>query len=252
MQNLYWSAAPGSRLRRMKGYGDFCPVSTAAALVAERWTLLVVRELLMGSRHFNQLRRGLPRMSPTLLSRRLTFLQEQGVVVREEGEDGSGWVYGLTEAGRELFPLVEAMGHWGKRWVATSLKRIDIDVRLMMWSMHREFNLAGLPAPRVVLKIDLVDGGRGNSHFWLILERNGGLPELCVQDPGHELDAILTIDVVTLAKVYSGDIAFEQARIGGRLRVQGPAALTRSMPNWFARSLFAGTARNVHAQTVAA
>lgn len=234
----------------MKGYGEFCPVATAAALLAERWTLLVVREMLMGSRHFNQLRRGLPRMSPTLLSKRLALLQEQGVVVREESGDGSGWVYGLTEAGRELFPLIESMGHWGKRWVATRLRRTDIDVRLMMWGMHREFNLAALPAPRVVLRIDLVDGGRGCSHFWLILDRDGGLPDLCLQDPGHEIDAILATDVVTLAQVYSGDIAFEQARLSGRLRVQGPAALVRSMPKWFARSLFAGTQRRVHAETV--
>ncbi len=234
----------------MKGYGEFCPVATAAALLAERWTLLVVRELLMGSRHFNQLRRGLPRMSPTLLSGRLALLQDQGVVAREACGD-AGWTYALTQAGRELLPLIETMGHWGKRWVATSLRRTDIDVRLMMWGMHREFDLAALPAPRVVLKIELADGGRGSSEFWLILDRSGGLPELCVQDPGHELDAIVTTDVVTLAQVYSGDLTFGQARTSGHLRVQGSATLVRSMPKWFARSLFAGTARQVGAEVVA-
>lgn len=226
----------------MKGYGQFCPVAMAAALLAERWTLLVVRELLMGSRHFNELRRGLPLMSPTLLSKRLQSLQAQGVVTREAGADG-GWLYGLTDAGRELFPLVEAMGHWGKRWIATGMSRKDIDVRLLMWAMHREFNLVALPLPRVVLKIDLVDGGRGYPHFWLILEREASRADLCLQDPGHELDAVLTTDVVTLTKVYIGDTLFEQARLSGQLRVQGPSALVKSMPKWFARSLFAETQR---------
>ena len=236
----------------MKGYGQFCPVAMAAALLSERWTLLVVRELLMGSRHFNQLRRGLPLMSPTLLSKRLVSLQEQGVVAREESGEGSGWVYGLTEAGRALFPLVEAMGRWGKRWVATGMSRKDIDVRLLMWGMHREFNLTVLPAPRVVLKIDLIDGGRGHPHFWLILDRDVGRAELCLQDPGQELDAILATDVVTLTKVYMGDMAFEEARLSGRFRLQGASALVRSMPKWFARSLFAGTPRMVHAEAAAA
>lgn len=235
----------------MKGYGQFCPVAMAAALLSERWTLLVVRELLMDSRHFNQLRRGLPLMSPTLLSKRLHSLQEQGVVVREPGDDG-GWVYGLTDAGRELFPLIETMGRWGKRWVATSFNRKDIDVRLLMWAMHREFKLAALPQPRVVLKIDLVDGGRGYPHFWVVLDREAARSELCLQDPGHELDAILATDVVTITKVYMGDTTFEEPPIGGRFRVQGPSALVRSMPKWFARSLFADAERQVQATSVAA
>ncbi|HEU4773226.1 MAG TPA: helix-turn-helix domain-containing protein [Lysobacter sp.] len=235
----------------MKGYGQFCPVAMAAALLSERWTLLVVRELLMGSRHFNQLRRGLPLMSPTLLSKRLHSLQEQGVVVREPSPEG-GWLYGLTEAGRELFPLIEKMGQWGKRWVATSLNRKDIDVRLLMWAMHREFNLAALPQPRVMLKIDLSDGGRGCSHFWVILDREAGRAELCLQDPGHELDVILATDVVTITKVYIGDTPFEQARISGRFRVQGASTLVRSMPKWFARSLFADTQRQAQVAQAAA
>ena len=232
----------------MKGYGQFCPVAMAAALLAERWTLLVVRELLMGSRHFNQLRRGLPLMSPTLLSKRLQSLQQQGVVVREPAPDG-GWLYGLTEAGRELLPLIETMGHWGKRWVATSLNRKDIDVRLLMWAMHRDFNIAALPVERAVLKIDLVDGARGCSHFWLILDRDAGRAELCLQDPGHELDAIVTTDVVTITRIYIGDTGFESERLSGKLRVQGPSALVKSMPAWFARSLFAGTERKAPATT---
>lgn len=230
----------------MKGYGQFCPVAMAAALLAERWTLLVVRELLMGSRHFNELRRGLPLMSPTLLSKRLGSLQSQGVVARESNPDG-GWMYGLTDAGRELFPLIEAMGHWGKRWVATSLNRNDIDVRLLMWAMHREFNLAELPAPQVVLKIDLVDGGRGLSHFWLILDRGERRPDLCLQDPGHEIDAIMITDVVTMTKVYIGDTGLEAARLSGKLVVKGAPALVKSMPKWFARSLFAETQRRERA-----
>lgn len=225
----------------MKGYGQFCPVAMAATLLTERWTLLVVRELLMGSRHFNQLRRGLPLMSPTLLSRRLQTLQEHGVVERHEGPDGQAYV--LSEAGRELLPLVEAMGSWGKRWVATGLNRRDIDVRLLMWAMHREFNLSCLPQPRLVLYIDLVDGDRSYRHFWLILDQVAGRPDLCLQDPGDEVDLVMTTDVVTLTRVYMGDEPFDTARGAGRIRVQGPPKLARTLPKWFARSLFADVPR---------
>jgi len=231
----------------MKGYGQFCPVAMAAAMLSERWTLLVVREMLMGSRHFNQLRRGMPLISPTLLSKRLQTLQRQGVVERCGNAGGHGWEYGLTQAGRELFPLIETLGHWGKRWVATGMAREDIDVRLLMWGMHRDFDLAHVPAQRLVMQIDLVDGGRNQLHWWVILDKAEGRPDLCLRDPGFEIDLLMVTDVVTLTKIYIGDLPFEQARVSGRVKLQGPSTLARSIPKWFARSLFADTSRKVAA-----
>lgn len=227
----------------MKEYGQFCPVALAASLLSERWTLLLVREMLMGSRHFNQLRRGVPLMSPTLLSKRLQTLQERGVVEHRASADGHGGEYTLTEAGRALFPLIEMLGHWGRRWVATRLRPEDIDVRLLMWAMHRDFDLASVPQPRVVMQIDLTDGGRNHRDWWLILDKMQGRPDLCLQNPGYEIDLLLATDVVTLTEIYVGDVPFEQARAAGRIKVQGPSPLVRSMPGWFSRSLFAGTSR---------
>lgn len=231
----------------MKGYGQFCPVAMAAALLSERWTLLVVRELLMGSRHFNQLRRGLPLMSPTLLSKRLQSLHEQGVVAREPATDGHGWEYGLTEAGRELFPLIEQLGHWGKRWVRGKLTRDQVDLRLLLWAMHREFNVAQLPPGRINMRIELSDGGR-MKHWWLLLDKDKGV-DLCLQDPGFDVDLLMHTDVVTLAEVYMGDVALTDACARGRMKLHGPPALVRTAPKWFSRSLFAS---NVSARAQAA
>lgn len=221
----------------MKGYGQFCPIAMAAAMLSERWTLLVVRELLMGSCHFNQLRRGLPLMSPTLLSKRLQTLYEQGVVDRKRASDGHGWEYGLTEAGRELFPLIEQLGQWGKRWVRGKMTRDQVDVHLLVWAMHREFNVAELPPVRINMQIDLSDGGR-MKRWWLLLER-GRRADLCLQDPGFDVDLLMLTDVVTLAEVYMGDVPFRDACARGRMKVQGPPSLVRTVPKWFTRSLFA-------------
>jgi len=221
----------------MKGYGQFCPVAMAAALLSERWTLLVVRELLMGSRHFNQLRRGVPLMSPTLLSTRLQGLYEQGVVTRVPAGDGHGWEYGLTDAGRELFPLIEQLGHWGKRWIRGKMTRDQVDLRLLMWAMHREFNVAQLPPRRINMQIELSDGGR-IKHWWMLLEKDQGV-DLCLQDPGFEVDLLMHTDALTLAEVYMGDVPLNEACACGRMKVEGPPSLVQTIPKWFSRSLFA-------------
>jgi len=123
----------------MKGYGSFCPVAKAAEILAERWTLLVLRDILVGSRHFNELRRGMPQISPTLLSKRLQTLEDAGIVVRLPGSAGHAWEYHPTRACQELRPLIESIGHWGQRWVRSKLTRDELDPGMLMWYIHRHF-----------------------------------------------------------------------------------------------------------------
>jgi DNA-binding HxlR family transcriptional regulator len=215
---------------------QFCPIAKAAEIICERWTLLVVRELLLGSRHFNDFRRGLPMLSPALLTKRLRALEEAGVLRRVQG--GRGPEYLPTLAGEELRPLVQLAGHWGARWVRSQLSREELDAGSLMWFVHRHFALERLPAREVLIHLRFT-GERRLAHWWIVLTPQGG--ELCMDDPGGEPDIELCTDVRTLTAVYLGDCGFQDAVATGRLRVHGPRELTREMHRWFARSRFADT-----------
>jgi DNA-binding HxlR family transcriptional regulator len=219
-----------------KGYGTFCPVAKAAELLAERWTLLMLRDMLHGSRHFNDFRRSLPPMSPALIAKRLQTLVEHGVIERRPGGDARHpWEYRLTVAGESLRPIVAAIGEWGQRWVRSELSADDLDPSALMWYVHRHFRPDAMPARRTVIHIDLVD--QKLRHWWLVLD--GGKVELCMDDPGFDVDIELRADLLTMTQIYIGDLAFNDARARGKLRVHGPAGLTQDMHRWFARSKFA-------------
>jgi DNA-binding HxlR family transcriptional regulator len=219
-----------------KGYGTFCPVAKAAEVLAERWTLLLMRDLLLGSRHFNDFRRALPPMSPSLITKRLQSLMAHGIVQRVPGGDARHpWQYRLTPAGEALRPIVMAIGEWGQRWVRSDLDPADLDAGTLMWYVHRHFRPAQMPARRVVMHIALTD--QKLRHWWLVLD--GGAVELCTDDPGFDVDIEIHATLLTLTQVYIGDLAFDDARARGVLRVRGTQALTRDLHRWFARSAFA-------------
>src|SRR6185295_17346767 len=153
----------------MLDYGQFCPVARAAEIFGERWTPLVVRELLCGSTHFNDIRRGVPRMSATLLTQRLRKLEEVGVLLRVRGEDG--WEYRLTPAGEELRPIVLAIGHWGARWIGSRLQRDQLDAGFLMWDIRRFARMDRFPRDRrVVIHFRFTDAPRGEMAWWLVVE----------------------------------------------------------------------------------
>ena len=219
-----------------KGYGTFCPVAKAAEVLAERWTLLLMRDLLLGSRHFNDFRRALPPMSPGLITKRLNTLIAHGIVQRVPDRDPRHrWQYQLTPAGEALRPIVKAIGEWGQRWVRSDLNPADLDAGALMWYVHRHFRPDRRPASRVVMHVELSD--QKLRHWWLVLD--GDEVELCVDDPGFDVDIELCATLLTLTRVYIGDLDFADARARGLLRVRGPDALTRDMHSWFARSAFA-------------
>lgn len=224
----------------MSIYGQFCPVAKAAEVLCERWTLMVMRELLLGSRRFNALRRGLPKISPTLLSKRLQMLHEQGMVTRTPLADGQGFEYEVTQAGRELQPMIMFLGHWGQTWVRSRLTRDDLDPGVLVWFMHRHFHRDQLPQKRVVIHLEFSDVRRWRK-WWIVIDEEAA--DLCLDDPGLDVDLYMVADLLTLTKVYMGDISLTDASSSGKLRIDGSRALIRSMPQWFARSKFADSGR---------
>ena len=220
----------------MAEYGSFCPIAKASEILSERWTLLVMRELLMGSRHFNDIRRGVPRISPTLLSKRLRSLREHGIVAIDRAPDGHCWEYRPTSAGEDLRPLIELAGHWGQHWVRSRLPRDELDPGELMWYIHRHFVKDRLPPGRVVIEIDFTDVKR-MKRWWLVAEN--GAVDLCLDDPGYGVDVVMTADLLTLTQVYIGDLPLDRAYAEGRIDIQGSRELVRGMPGWFARSRFA-------------
>jgi DNA-binding HxlR family transcriptional regulator len=222
----------------MSAYGQFCPVAKAMEVLDERWTLLVVRELLSGSTHFNELRRGVPRMSPALLAKRLRSLERAGVVRRSE-ENGRP-AYLLTECGRELSTVVEALGTWGVRWVG-DLGEEDLDPHLLMWDMKRTVPVATWPSARTVLAFRFDDVETRASRWWLCVSDR--VIDLCDHDPGFDVDATVETSLRTLTAVWRGDRSWREVLRTGDVLVAGSTAVRRSVPGWLGQSQLAGVAR---------
>lgn len=218
----------------MGQYGQFCPIAVTSELMAERWTPLVVRELLAGSTRFNDLRRGLPLISPSLLTRRLRSLERAGVLEREE--DRSGVTYRLTDAGEELRPIIEALGAWGLRRGHGLLDPQNLDASLLMWDMRRNVALDEIPEGRVVVEFRLEGTRDGRGQYWLLLDGADRSADLCPTDPGFEVDVLVEGHIATMAAYWLGRDEIEGAVRRGDLVLYGPRSLIRAFPSWFRRS----------------
>jgi DNA-binding HxlR family transcriptional regulator len=229
----------------MKGHGQFCPVAVACEVFAHRWTPLILRELLAGSTHFNQIKRGLPLISRTTLTERLRALGEAGVVTCEAGTEGGHSEYRLTPAGRELETVIRSLGEWGQRWTS----RVDaqnLDAELLMWNVRRRLATDRLPTARTVVRFDftgLPSHYRRTRTFWLILERRD--VDLCVQDPGDEPGLYVEADLATFARTWLGDVEIAAALRGGAIKLTGTRELKRAFPTWLLLSPFATVPRPV-------
>lgn len=224
----------------MTNYGQYCTVARGAEILGERWTPLVVRELLCGSTRFNQIHRGVPRMSATLLSQRLHKLEKVGVLqrVRVEG----GWEYVLTPAGEELRPIIMAIGHWGARWIGSRLKKNQLDAGFLMWDIRRFVQLDQCPSDRrVVIHFYLWDAIELEQRWWLVVVN--GEVDLCREDPGHELTLIVESTLRSLTEIWTGDSdpATEIAARG--LTIQGRERDARDLWRWIGQSAFASSRR---------
>jgi DNA-binding HxlR family transcriptional regulator len=219
------------------GYKQFCPVAMAAEVLCTRWTLVLMRELLAGSTRFNDLRRGVPKMSPTLLSKRLKDLEEAGIVRRKPLSDQKGgFEYHLTPAGRDVRPLVEAMGVWGQRWMESSLSLKNLDPSLLMWDMRRNLNPAPLPKIRTVVQFLYSDLPASKRSWWLVIEPEGDV-DLCWSDPGFEIDLYVSTDLRTMTAIWMGLTTVAQER--DRIDLTGSRAIATSMQTWLGLSPFA-------------
>ncbi len=215
-------------------YGQYCPIAKALEVLAERWTLLIVRELLMGSRHFNELRRGVPLIAPSVMSQRLKMLADHGIVMREPR--GGAYEYRLTAAGEELRPLIVQLGTWGQRWSRSRMLTHDLDASFIMWDIRRNVRASMLPQQAVIF-FEFPDAKKGMKHWWLVVAE--GEVDLCLDDPGREVDVTLVASLKTMTQIWMGDIFLGQAREQGLLKAIGKSALVRSLGKWLGPSPFA-------------
>jgi len=218
----------------MKTYGQFCAIARALDLLGERWTLLIVRELLCGSRHFGEVQRGIPRISRTMLSARLRELADGGVIERHEGDGGPE--YRLTPAGLELAGIVRELGTWGQKWLPRELHANDLDARPLVWDIHRRVRREALPEKPFVLRIELTDVRGAAARHYLLLRRTE--VSLCTVNPGFPEELCLRATRRTLIGWWRGDLTFRQALDAG-LALEGRREWVRAFPGWFERYLFA-------------
>jgi DNA-binding HxlR family transcriptional regulator len=225
-----------------RGYGQFCPIALAAEILAERWMPLIIRELLCGSIRFNDLQRGVPRMSSALLARRLKQLQFAGIVERRPGGAG-GFEYHLTPAGQELLPVVEQMGFWSQRWLRHDLvDTANLDADLLMWDIRRF--VVGKAAPRdgrYVAEFRLSGVPISRRRYWLVFER--GVVDLCYRNPGFDVDLFVEASLRVITQIWLGHVPIEQAIRDGGLRLDGPRKDIVAFRSWFALSMFASAGR---------
>lgn len=220
-------------------YNQFCPVAMAAEILCTRWTVLLLRELTAGSTRFNELRRGVPRMSPALLSKRLRDLEAAGIVARVPlAGEGEGHAYRLTEAGRDLQPVIESIGRWGQRWVESEASLRNIDPDLLMWDMRRSPDVRPMPARRSTIQFIYADQPEARRNYWLVVEP-GAAVDLCCVDPGFEVDLYVATELRTMTEIWMGLKTVARARDEGRLQLSGSRTLEKSLQAWLGLSPFA-------------
>ena len=218
-------------------YSQVCPLSKTAEVLGEKWTLLIVRELVLGATRFSQIQRALPRMSPTVLNTRLAELHERGVIVRKRIPEQKGYEYRLTESGRELFPLLLGMSEWGMRWARRGIRDEELDVEFLMGDVRRRLDTGKLPDGRTVLKFTYTDL-EDFAEWWAKIDDRK--VELCLEDPGFEVDVFFTTDLKTMTEVWMGDLPLRKAQANGRLKIVGPSTLLRNLAAWFPLHMHAG------------
>ena len=223
----------------MPDYGRYCPVSMGSEVLADRWTPLVVRELLLGNTRFNDIARCLPGISRSLLVQRLRHLERCGVLETAPSPTGRGSEYHLTPAGKDLMEVIVSLGRWAVTWRHDELEMDDVGAVQLMWWMHRLVVRDALPPGRVVVQFDHTAPVR--QSIWLVLDR--GEASVCMQHPGFEPDVILTMPTPELAAVFAGATTWREAMGSERIVASGPSALLRALPRWFGSSVWADDLR---------
>jgi DNA-binding HxlR family transcriptional regulator len=231
----------------MNAYGQYCPVARAAEIFADRWTPLIIRELLEGMHHFNELDRGLPGISRSLLVQRLRQLEHCGVVERRVDPRSHTKEYHLARAGLELKEVVDVLGEWGARWAFADPKPSELDPVLLMWWVRRRINMDLLPERRIVVQFDF--RGPGGRTLWLLLDRSD--VSVCLKNPGFDTDLLVATDLAIFYRVWLGRIPLAQAIREDLIQIEGTTPLVRAFPQWLRLSVFAPKVHAVTQQALA-
>ena len=219
----------------MARYADYCPISAGVEVLGDRWTPLVIRELMVGAGGFNEIHRGIPRISRTLLAQRLRLLERRGLVRREAGARGRPGRYTLTSAGKSLTPIVWAIGQWAAEWIFGDPEDEDCDGLSLIWRLHQHAITAKLPQQRTVVHLTLT--GAGAAEGWLAIER--GAISVCKDDPGYDVDLAIEASAGQMQRWLVGLVPFRDLVANGHARMLGPSRLARAFPTWFDTSYFA-------------
>jgi DNA-binding HxlR family transcriptional regulator len=220
-------------------YKQFCPVAMAAEILGARWSLVLIRELVAGSTRFNELRRGVPRMSPALLSKRLKDLETAGIVTRSRVTGAPDlFEYRLTEAGRGLQPVIEAVGIWGQMWLETEASLENLDPDLLMWDMRRNINPTPMPRRRNTIQVIFTDLREARRNWWLIVQPDQEV-DLCWVDPGFDVDLYLSTNLRTMTEIWMGYTTIGRAKEQEKLIITGNRQLELALGSWLSLSPFA-------------
>jgi DNA-binding HxlR family transcriptional regulator len=231
----------------MRSYSQYCPVAKASEILGDRWTLLIVREMLGGASGFNELQRGLPGISRSVLADRMRALERAKIIERRTGPQGRTLEYRLTSGGRDLQPVVQAIGEWGATWSFTDPRPDELNPDLLIVWMARHVDCQRLPPNRTVVQFDFRDP---DGRFWMVLEP--AEVSVCLQHPGFDVDLVVDVDTATLYRVYLGRTALSSAIRAGQLTMRGPRALQTGFGQWFTWSAFAPASRSAQDRRTAA
>jgi DNA-binding HxlR family transcriptional regulator len=220
----------------MSQYGQFCPIAKATELLGERWTLLVIRELMLGTRRYSDFQRALSRISPTLLTKRLRQLEQAGILIRKQKAGAKGSEYYLTPAGKELSPVIEHMAIWGMRWARGQLTNEELDVEFLMWDIQRRIDTDKLPDGETVLCFIFSDLEQYR-NWWLVIE--DGETDVCTENPGKDVDLYVTSTLRKLVEIWEGDIDVGAARRQKLIKTQGNRQLEKTIGDWMGINPFA-------------
>lgn len=224
----------------MTGYGQYCPLALAAELLCERWNLLILRRIIDGCRRFNDIHQGVPKISATLLSKRLQALEHAGLIRIEPATNGRGHRYRPLPACMELEPISNAIAVWGQRW-ARDMSRDDLDPEFLLYSMHRRLDSARMPTGRTVIAFHFTGAPKHCNRFWLI--HNDGVTEMCLKDPGYDEDIYVKSDLRRFIEGWRGIRDLRKDILSGRIQVSGQTSLAKAFPDWLLRSAYAETER---------
>lgn len=225
----------------MFDYGEFCPISLATSVLCERWTLQIVREMLLGATRFSEFQSHMPRISPSLLKTRLRFLEEQGVLVRKARAGQRGSTYHLTPKGRALEPVLSELGKWGMYWVHDRITDEALNATTLMRDISAGVKVEELPSGNSLIQVNLDGLPDFPRQYIRVCE---GTVELCEVDTGHEVDVYITASLKTLTRIWYGDLALSRARESGDLKVVGHPEYVRCLSRWFGISGYANHNRN--------